>query len=460
MEQRLPAEPNISAINGLPSTQDNTKMSRRQLLKYSALVGAAIPALRSRQLTDALRLSRAPASSTSKVALRMLQDETYYQKDNAVWKAYERTQDKVTVTTDFAAYTTYLAALTTRGRSGNLEDLVNMQAGSTFAAANPLLYSYTKSQFGSLYNQLSGWGSCLSLPSFTTYFGVPYGTVAVLWYFNKSALKKAGVPSDSPPATWADLVKACEGMKAAGITPIANSGSDNNTTWFMWSTLTVQYYPNQLDGPRFALGQLKVTDPGMQHALGYMEKMYQMGWWPSQSLSNTYSDAMADFINGKAGIIAGLNVNPIYWGAFDKAMGKNTYLVSRAPQLPNANNAVPWAVALPNQVISIAKDTQHYHEAYDALKFLVGPTGQRILLEKVGQFPNRSDVPVGEITGSPGAASILKILQGKTANAPLGYMSAGAADIGFKDLSEAIVSGKTSSFLSSMEAAQAASLLK
>ena len=39
-------------------------------------------------------------------------------------------------------------------------------------------------------------------------------------------------------------------------------------------------------------------------------------------------------------------------------------------------------------------------------------------------------------------------------------MSAGAADIGFKDLSEAIVSGKTSSFLSSMEAAQAASLLK
>ncbi len=117
-------------------------------------------------------------------------------------------------------------------------------------------------------------------------------------------------------------------------------------------------------------------------------------------------------------------------------------------------------MALPNQVISIAKDTQHYQEAYDALKFLVGPTGQQILLEKVGQFPNRSDVPVGEITGSPGAASILKILQGKTANAPLGYMSAGAADIGFKDLSEAIVSGKTSSFLSSMEAAQAASLLK
>jgi ABC-type glycerol-3-phosphate transport system substrate-binding protein len=337
---------------------------------------------------------------------------------------------------------------------------VNMQAGSTFAAANPLLYSYTKSQFGSLYNQLSGWGSCLSLPSFTTYFGVPYGTVAVLWYFNKSALKKAGVPSDSPPATWADLVKACEGMKAAGITPIANSGSDNNTTWFMWSTLTVQFYPNQLDGPRFALGQLKVTDPGMQNALGYMEKMYQMGWWTSQSLAHTYTDAMGDFINGKAGIIAGLNVNPIYWGAFDKAMGKNTYLVSRAPQLPNAKTTVPWAVALPNQVISIAKDTQHYQDAYDALKFLVGPTGQRILLEQVGQFPNRSDVPVGEVTGSPGAASILKILQGKTANAPLGYMSAGAADIGFKDLSEAIVSGKTSSFLSSMEAAQAASLLK
>ena len=37
MEQRLPPEPNISAINGMPSTEDSTKMSRRQLLKYSAL---------------------------------------------------------------------------------------------------------------------------------------------------------------------------------------------------------------------------------------------------------------------------------------------------------------------------------------------------------------------------------------------------------------------------------------
>jgi ABC-type glycerol-3-phosphate transport system substrate-binding protein len=198
----------------------------------------------------------------------------------------------------------------------------------------------------------------------------------------------------------------------------------------------------------------------MQDALGYMEKMYQSGWWTSQSLAYTFSDATADFINGKAGIIAALNVNPTYWGAFDRAMGKNAYLVSRAPLLPNAKTQVPWAVALPNQVVGIAKDTQHYQDAYNALEFLVGPKGQEILLEKVGQFPNRSDVPVRAITGSPGAASIVKILQGKTANAPLGYMSAGAVDIGFKDLSEAIVSGKTSSFLSSMEAAQAASLLK
>src|SRR5579872_1768617 len=117
MEQRPPSEPNISAINEVPSTADSTKMSRRQLLKYSALLGAGIPALRSLHLSDALRVPRAPSSSTSKIALRMLQDQTYYQQDNAVWKAYERTQDKVTVTTDFASYTTYLAALTTRGRS-------------------------------------------------------------------------------------------------------------------------------------------------------------------------------------------------------------------------------------------------------------------------------------------------------------------------------------------------------
>jgi ABC-type glycerol-3-phosphate transport system substrate-binding protein len=459
MEKPLEVQPTTPAVSGMPSSGDSTTMSRRQVLKYSALLGAGIPALRILQRPASLGMSRTGAAA-NKVQLRMLQYQTYYQDDNEVWKAYERTQDKVSVTTDFTSYTTYLAALTTRGRTGNLEDLVNMQAGSTFAAANPLLHPYKQADFGSLYNQLSGWSSCLELPNLKTYFGVPFGTVAVVWYFNKAALKKAGVRTTSPPATWAELVKACEGMKAAGITPIANSGSDNNTTWFMWSTLTVQYYPDQLDGPRFALGQLKVTDSGMTNAIGYMEKMYQSGWWTSQSLGYTYSDAVSDFINGKAGIIAGLNVNPIYWGVFDRQMGKDAYLVSRAPLLPNAKTKVPWGVALPNQVVSIAKDTPHYQDAYDALKYLVGPKGQAILLEKVGQFPNRSDVPVLAITGSPGAESIAKILKGKTANAPLGYMSAGAADIGFKDLSEAIVSGKTSSFLRSMEAAQGASLLK
>jgi raffinose/stachyose/melibiose transport system substrate-binding protein len=424
-------------------------------------MGAAVPALSRLPIESFLK----PAASNlkpaaSKVNLRMLEYETYYADDNQVWKAYEKTQDRVSVTTDFTSYTTYLASLITRGRTSDLEDLVKVQASSTFSGAFPLLYSYTKADLGDLYNELTGWSSCLSLPSESTYFAVPYGTVAIVWYWNKALLKKAGVPTDKPPATWADLVKVCDALKKAGITPIANGGSDNLTTWWQWSTLTVQYYPNQLDGPKFALGQLPVTAPGMQTSLGYMEKMYKAGWWSSASLAYTYEQALSDFIGGKAAIIVGLNVNPISWNILDKEIGKDGYLVSAAPLLPDAKTKVPWAVALPNQAVAIAKDTQHYQEAYNALEFLVSAQGLEIMLKAVGQFPNRSDMPILEITGSPGAGAIQQILKGNTANAPLGYMSAGATDIGQKDISEAIVSGKTMEFLTSMEGAQKSALLK
>jgi ABC-type glycerol-3-phosphate transport system substrate-binding protein len=387
----------------------------------------------------------------------MLQWQTYHAADNAVWAAYASKQKQVAVVNDWAAFNTYLATLTTRGRTGNLEDLVNVIAGTTFAAANPLLYTFTQADFGNLFSQLSGWFDCLEVPSTTKYFGAPIGQTALVWYYNKAAFKKAGLPAKAP-ATWADLVTVCSALKNAGITPIANSGADNTTTWWMWSSFTVQFYPNPTLGPEFATGQLKVTDPGMANSIAYMAKMYEMGWWTSAALSNKFTDALSDFISGKAGIIMGLNVAPIGWSVFDKEMGKNTYLVSPAPLVPNAKAKVPWIVALPIQAVGIAKDTKHFKQAFDALKFMVGPQGQSILLKQAGQFPNRSDVPVLEITGSPGAQAIQELLKGNSANGPLAYLSAGSYDVAAKDFSEAIVSGTTSQMLTSMEAAQAQSI--
>ncbi|MCU1491445.1 MAG: hypothetical protein JWM85_2850, partial [Acidimicrobiaceae bacterium] len=98
MEKPPEVQPTESAVSGMPPTEDSVTMSRRQVLKYSALLGAGIPAARILQRPASPGMSRAVGSAASKVQLRMLQYQTYYQDDNTVWKAYERTQNKVAVT--------------------------------------------------------------------------------------------------------------------------------------------------------------------------------------------------------------------------------------------------------------------------------------------------------------------------------------------------------------------------
>jgi ABC-type glycerol-3-phosphate transport system substrate-binding protein len=57
-------------------------------------------------------------------------------------------------------------------------------------------------------------------------YGIPYTTQAWVFYYNKELFKKAGLPTDFEPKTWAEVREAGEKLKAAGIQPFTGGNKE------------------------------------------------------------------------------------------------------------------------------------------------------------------------------------------------------------------------------------------
>lgn len=60
---------------------------------------------------------------------------------------------------------------------------------------------------------------------------LPFNSSTTVMYYNKDAFKKAGLDADNPPKTWAEVRKATEALKAAGVS------CPMTTEWMGWTQL-------------------------------------------------------------------------------------------------------------------------------------------------------------------------------------------------------------------------------
>ncbi|MGW5349003.1 extracellular solute-binding protein [Streptomyces sp. NPDC004031] len=135
-------------------------------------------------------------------------------------------------------------------------------------------------------------------------YAVPMeGVQPVALFYNKDVFKDAGI--DAPPATWKDLLKDVDKIKAQGVTPIALAGSQAWTE-LMW----LEYLLDRVGGPQSfaAIESGKAgawDDPAVETSLGMIRDLVDRGAFGTKygKVNQDAGGTNALVSQGKAGML-------------------------------------------------------------------------------------------------------------------------------------------------------------
>lgn len=109
--------------------------------------------------------------------------------------------------------------------------------------------------------------------------GKPYGVLLNVanWvtFYNTEAFAKAGIAA--PPTTWAELMDACEKLKAAGYTPFNGPASGGWMPFIWFSQLVLGTNPDDFVG--LTDGTVPYDGPTVQNAFKVWGEMYAKGYF-------------------------------------------------------------------------------------------------------------------------------------------------------------------------------------
>lgn len=81
------------------------------------------------------------------------------------------------------------------------------------------------------------------------------------WYYNKDLFDKAGLNADAPPATWDELLAACDKLKTAGVEPFGGGIQDGYwAEWYLTHALS-QNLDTVGDAVNLFIGDLDFREP-------------------------------------------------------------------------------------------------------------------------------------------------------------------------------------------------------
>jgi multiple sugar transport system substrate-binding protein len=130
-------------------------------------------------------------------------------------------------------------------------------------------------------------------------YGVPYTSYQVGLYYRRDLLESAGVAA---PRTWADLLLACEKLRARGIEPIAIGTRDlwPAAAWFDYLDLRINglAYPMSLMD-----GRVPYTDPRVRGVFAAWRELLARNCFSANHASASWQESQALLYQGKSAMM-------------------------------------------------------------------------------------------------------------------------------------------------------------
>lgn len=209
-------------------------------------------------------------------------------------------------------------------------------------------------------------------------WGVPYTYYQWGIYYRTDIFKEQGI---EPPKTWDELLKACEKLKAAGITPFTIGTKANWPTggWFDYLDLRVNGYEFHMD---LTSGKVPYTDPKVKAVFDKWLELIKPGYFIENHAALDWQDAMPQFVQGKAAMYLMGN----FAVATMKAGGLKEDQIGFL-QFPEITKGIPMSEEAPTDTFHIPSGAKNKEDAKKFLAYLASPEAQAKMNETLGQLP-------------------------------------------------------------------------
>lgn len=216
-------------------------------------------------------------------------------------------------------------------------------------------------------------------------YRVGWYSVPLLWVYNKAMFDAAGLDADKPPTTWAELLAACDALKASGVTPIGAGLKDGPWgEWYMGHATG-----QNLDSPAEALnlfaGSLDWREPKYYEAWSRLAELWNAGYLNDDMNSIDLYPGIDLFSTGKAAMTQ--IVGPLVPNAISQ-LGPDTVGAMTFPVFGTGKMA--GQPIFDNQGLGISSQSANKALAADFLTFLQSEERVGALWDQVQQFPTNS----------------------------------------------------------------------
>lgn len=224
-------------------------------------------------------------------------------------------------------------------------------------------------------------------------WGLAWYMVPITMAYRKDLFSKAGLDPNKPPATWDELLTACEKLKAIGVAPLGYgfkgaSGHGN---------FAEQFLPQELDHPwdmlKFATGEESFASPKFVSWLSRVDELNKKGCLNDDIMSLDYQQGMDQFPAGKAA----MTVAPVpLISNWEKDLGADKVGVMLAPVF--GKGKIAGLMGNTAQVLTIPSFAPNKEASADYLSFLHTPERLKAMYETSRALPadDRFDVNVVE----------------------------------------------------------------
>lgn len=131
-------------------------------------------------------------------------------------------------------------------------------------------------------------------------WSMPIYIIGQPFVYNKKLFAQADLDPEKPPATWDELVAACQQLKAKGITPLGLGNKDTFGGRWMFAFLQVQSLDSLNDLRQAVIGEAPFTDPKYTEWMERLKELIDAGYFNDDVGSLDFGQGFDVFGSGKA----------------------------------------------------------------------------------------------------------------------------------------------------------------